>query len=139
MFMRRVIRRKKSGYVLGFILFSIGLILLFAVLWKAWPNMSASNDAFSALWSYLWSEQLDFGLGVRLRLMHLAIVGAAALVLGIVVLALSRQIFSVYAGENVLLQCPFCKNHWKASRGRGFAECPHCRQFVEPMEVKTGK
>jgi len=30
--MRRVIRRKKSGYALGFALFFIGLIVLFAVL-----------------------------------------------------------------------------------------------------------
>lgn len=137
--MRRVIRRKKSGYALGFILFFIGLIVLFAVLWKAWPNVSASYDVFSALWSYLWSKQFDFGFGVSLKLMHLTIMGAAVLILGIIVLALSRQIFSVYAGENVLLQCPFCKNHWKARRASGFAECPHCRQFVEPTEIKIGK
>jgi len=135
--MKRVIRRKKSGYALGFSLFSIGLIVLFAVLWSAWPNVSASYDVFSALRSYLWSEQLDFGVGVGLKLMHLTIMGAAALVSGIVVLALSRQIFSVYAGEHVLMKCPFCKNHWKARRASGFAECPHCRQFVEPTEIKT--
>jgi len=139
MFMKRVIRRKKSGYALGFMLFFTGLVVLFAVLRKAWPNVSTSYDVFSALWSYLWSKHFDFGLGVRLKLMHLAIMGTAALVLGIIVLALSRQVFSVYAGENVLLQCPFCKNHWKARRAKGFAECPHCRQFVEPKEVKIGK
>ena len=137
--MIRVIRRKKSGYALGFLLFSIGLIVLFAVLWKAWPNVSASHDVSSALWSFLWSKQFDFGLGVSLKLMHLTIMGAATLVSGIIVLALSRQIFSVYARENVLIQCPFCKNHWKARRASGFAECPHCRQFVEPTEVKIGK
>jgi len=137
--MRRIIYRKKSGYALGFTLFSIGLIVLFAVLWKAWPSVSASHDVFSALWSYLWSKQFDFGLGVSVRMIHLTIVGAVALFLGIIVLVLSRQIFSVYAGENVLLQCPFCKNHWKSRRAGGFAECPHCRQFVEPTEVKTGK
>jgi len=137
--MRRVIRRKNSGYALGFVLFCVGLIVLLAVLWRAWPNVSASQDVFSALWSYLWSEQFDFGLGVRLKLMHLAVMSAAAMVLGIIVLAFSQQIFSVYAGENVLLQCPFCKNHWKARRAGGFAECPHCRQFVEPREVKIGK
>jgi len=135
--MKRVIRRKKSGYALGFLLFSIGLIVLFAVLWSAWPNVSASHDVFSALWSYLWSRQFDFGVGVGLKLMHLTIMGAAALVSGIVVLALSRQIFSVYAGEHVLMKCPFCKNRWKARRASGFAECPHCRQFVEPTEIKT--
>ena len=137
--MRRIIRRKKSGYALGFTLFFIGLFVLFAVLWKAWPNVSASHDVFSALGSYLWTKQFDLGFGVGLKLMHLTMMGAAALVLGIFVLAFSRQVFSVYAGENVLLQCPFCKNHWKASRGRGLAECPHCRQYVEPRVVKIGK
>jgi hypothetical protein len=137
--MKRVIRRKKSGYALGFSLFSIGLIVLFAALWNAWPNVSGSYDVFSALWSYLWSKQFDFGLGVSLKLMHLTIIGAAALVSGIIVLALSRQIFSVYEGDHVLMKCPFCKNHWKARRASGFAECPHCRQFVEPTEAKIGK
>ena len=129
--MRRIIRRKKSGYALGFTLCLIGLIALSAVLWKAWPNVSASNDVFSALESYLWTKQFDFGFGVGLKLMHLAIMGAATLFSGIFVLALSRQVFFVSA-ENVLLQCPYCKNHWKAKRAKGFAECPYCRQFVQP-------
>jgi len=80
----------------------------------------------------------DFGVGVRLKLMHLTIMGAAALALGIFVLALSRQVFSV-SGENVLLKCPYCKNHWKASQASGYAECPHCRQFVQPIVKKIGK
>jgi len=137
--MKRIIRRKRSGYALGFALCFIGLIVLVAVLWKAWPSVSASHDGFSALESYLWANKFDFGLGVRLNLMHLTIMGAAALVLGIFVLVFSRQVFAVYAGENVLLQCPFCKNYWKATRGRGLAECPHCRQFVEPRVVRAGK
>ncbi|MFQ6068795.1 MAG: hypothetical protein ACE5KD_04540 [Candidatus Bathyarchaeia archaeon] len=137
--MRRIIRRKKSGYALGFALCFIGLIVLFAVLWKAWPNVSASDDVFSALSSYLWAKQFDFGFGVRLKLMHLSILSLAVLALGIFVLAFSRQVFSVYAGENVLLQCPFCKNRWKAGRASGWAECPHCRQFVQPTVVKIGK
>ena len=137
--MRRIIRRKKSGYALGFTLFFIGLIALFAVLWESWPNVSASDEVFSALESYLWANQFEFGLGVRLKLMHLTILGAATLALGIFVLAFSRQVFSVYSGENVLLQCSFCMNRWKANRGKGLAECPHCHQFVEQRVVKTGK
>lgn len=137
--MRRIIRRKKSGYALGFTLCFIGLTVLLAVLWKAWPNVSASDDVFSALESYLWTNHFDFGFGVGLKLTHLTMMGAAALVLGIFVLAFSRQVFSVYAGENVLLQCPFCRNRWKARRARGLAECPHCRQFVEPRVVKIGR
>ena len=137
--MRRIIRRKKSGYALGFTLCLIGLIVLFTVLWKAWPNVSASYDVFSALGSCLWTEQFDFGFGVRLILMHLTIKGAATLVLGLSVLMLSRQAFSISWGENILLQCPYCKNHWKARRAAGFSECPHCRQFVQPTVMDVGK
>ena len=137
--MKRIIRRKKSGYALGFTLCFIGLIVLFAVLWKAWPNVSNSPDVFSALGSYLLTTQFDFSVGVGLKLIDLTIIGVAVLALGIFVLALSRQIFSVSAGENVLLKCPYCKNHWKASRASGYAECPNCRQFVQPTVKKIGK
>jgi len=139
MLMKRIIRRKKSGYALGFTLCFIGLIVLFAVLWNAWPNVSDSPDVFSALGSYLLTKQVGFGGGVSLKLIDLTIIGAAVLALGIFVLALSRQIFSVSAGENVLLKCPYCKNHWKTSRASGYAECPHCRQFVQPTVKKIGK
>jgi hypothetical protein len=135
--MKRIIRRKKSGYALGFALCFVGLIVLFAVLWKAWPNVSDSPDVFSALGSYLLTKQFDFG-GVSLNLMDLTIIGAAVLALGFFVLAFSRKVFSV-SGENVLLKCPYCKNHWKASRASGYAECPHCRQFVQPTVKKIGK
>jgi len=137
MLMKRIIRRKKSGYALGFALCFVGLIVLFAVLWKAWPNVSDSPDVFSALGSYLLTKQFDFG-GVSLKLMDLTIIGAAVLALGFFVLAFSRKVFSV-SGENVLLKCPYCKNHWKASRASGYAECPHCRQFVQPTVKKIGK
>lgn len=135
--MRRIIRRKKSGYALGFLLCIVGLTMLAAVLWKAWPTVSASHDVFSALTSYLWTEQVGLGFGAELKLIHLTWIGAAVFALGILVLAFSRQVFSVYAGENVVLQCSYCRNNWKASRGKGLAECPHCRQFVEPRVVKT--
>jgi hypothetical protein len=137
--MKRIIRREKSGYALGFILCFIGLIVLFAVLWKAWPNVSNSPNVFSALGSYLLTKQFDFGVGVSLKLIDLTIIGVAVLALGIFVLALNRQVFSVSTGENVLLKCPYCKNHWKASRASGYAECPHCRQFVQPTVKKIGK
>ncbi|NIR86203.1 zinc-ribbon domain-containing protein [Candidatus Bathyarchaeota archaeon] len=135
--MRRIIRRKKSGYALGFALCLIGLVVLVAVLWEAWPNVSASNDVLSALEAYLWAKQLDFGAGFELKLMHLTIMGAAVLVLGAIVLALSQQVFSVSAGKNVLLRCPYCKNQWRARRAMGHAECPHCRQFVQPTVMRA--
>jgi hypothetical protein len=133
--MKKIIRRKKSGYALGFTLCFIGLIVLFTVLWEAWHNVSNSSDVFSALESYLWTKQIDLG-GVSLKLMHLTIISAAVLVLGIFILALSRQVFSVSAEENILLKCPYCKNHWKASRASGYVECPHCRQFIQPTVKK---
>ncbi len=129
--MRRIIRRKKSGYAAGLTLCLIGMLVMLVVLWNAWPNVSASPDIFSALKSYLWTGKLEFGFGISLKLIHLTIAGAATLFLGIFVLALSRQVFLV-SSEGVLLQCPFCKNHWKARRAKGFAECPYCRQFVQP-------
>lgn len=129
--MRRIIRRKRSGYALGFALCLIGIMVLIVVLWNAWPNVSASQDIFSALRSYLWTEQLDLGFGVSLKLIYLTIAGAATFFSGIVILALSRQVFFV-SSEGVLLHCPYCKNHWKATRAKGFAECPYCRQFIQP-------
>jgi hypothetical protein len=135
--MKRIIRGKKSGYALGFAFCFVGLIVLFAVLWNAWPNVSNSTDMFSALGSYLLTKQFDFG-DVSLKLIDLTIIGIAVLALGIFVLALNHQVFSV-SRENILLKCPYCKNHWKASRASGYAECPHCRQFVQPTVKKTGK
>jgi len=132
--MRRITIHYVIGYALGFVLCFVGLTVLVAVLWKAWPDVSGSYDVFSALEAYLWAEEFDFGFGVRLKLMHLTVMAAAALVLGVFVLAFSRQ--ALYEGERVLLQCPFCKNQWKASRARGWSTCPHCNQLVQPTVVK---
>lgn len=137
--MRRIIRRKKSGYALGFALFFIGLIALFAVLWKAWPNVSTSDNVLSALGSYLWTEQFNLIPGVTFKLVYITAMSVFFLAFGSVVLAFSRQVFSVAGGESVLLQCPYCKNNWKANRAQAWAECPHCRQFIRPTLVKPGK
>jgi hypothetical protein len=90
---------------------------------------------FPALEQYLWTTEFDLGLGVRLKLMHYTIMGTATLVLGILVLALSRKALDVE--ENVLLQCPFCKNQWKASRAKGWGKCPYCNHTVHPTAVKN--
>ena len=135
--MKKITIHYITGYALAFALCFIGLTVLIAVLWTAWPNVSASHDILSALEAYLWTEEFNFGFGIKLNLMHLTIMGAAALVLGIIMLAFSRQI--LYAGDNVLLQCPFCKNQWKASRARGWAKCPHCNQLIQPIVVKQSR
>jgi len=135
--MRRILRREKSGYALGLIFCLLGLILLAAVLWKVWLRVSISQLVLSDLWSYLWTEQLDFPLGVGFKLIYFTILGVVILFSGAVMLALSQKWFTL-SGETILLTCPYCKNHWRASRGKGWAECPHCRQFVQPQVAKTG-
>jgi len=134
-FMKKITIHYITGYALAFALCFIGLTVLVAVLWTAWPNVSTSYDILSALETYLWTKELDTGFGITLNLMHLTIIGAATLVSGITILAFSRQIF--YEGESVLLQCPFCKNQWKANRARGWAKCPHCNQLIQPTVVKN--
>jgi len=135
--MRRILRREKSGYTLGLIFCLAGLFLLAVVLWKTWPYLSVSQLVLSDLLSYLWTEQFDFPLGIGVKLLHLTILGALILFSGTVMLAVSQKWFTL-SGETVLLICPYCRNHWRASRAKGWAECPHCRQLVQPRAMKKG-
>jgi len=133
--MRRIIRRQLSSHILGSLLVLVGVIILIVVFWKAWSSVSASSNVLSSLWSYILTEQVDLASTVTLKLLYLSIMGAIFLVLGIVVIAFSRQVFYL-SGESVWLTCPYCKNHWRASRAKGWAECPHCRQFIKPNVEK---
>jgi len=133
--MRRIIRRQLSSHILGSLLVLVGVIILIVVFWKAWSGVSASSNVLSSLWSYILTEQVDLASTVTLKLLYLSIMGAIFLVLGIVVIAFSRQVFYL-SGESVWLTCPYCKNHWRASRAKGWAECPHCRQFIKPNVEK---
>lgn len=135
--MRRVIRRKLSGQVLGAILFIVGIGVLFAVFLKAYLGVSTSSNLLSSLWSYILTEQVNIASLATLKLSYVSIMGAIFLVLGIVVLGFSRQIFYL-SGESVWLVCPYCKNSWKARRAVGWAECPYCRKFNQP-QVKKAK
>lgn len=135
--MRRILRREKSGYALGLIFCLIGLFLLAVVLWKTWLHVSVSQHVLSDLWSYLWTEQIDFAFGVTFKLIYLTVLGITIFFAGTVMLALSQKWFTL-PGETVLLTCPYCKNHWRANRAKGWAECPHCRQFIQPNVEKTG-
>jgi len=134
--MRRVIRTKQSGQVLGSILCLAGFAALFTVFWKAWPQASASSDAASSLWGRILTEEINLASMVTVKLVYLTTLGTIFLVLGIVVLGFSRQVFYV-SGESVWLHCPYCKNSWKARRAVGWAECPHCRKFIQPQTKKT--
>ena len=132
----KVVRRIKSGFALGFILCLAGLILLVIVLLKTWPTMPSSQPDLSELWSFLWTAQLAFPLGVNLRLIYVSIAGISLFLGGVIILFLSEKWF-IFSGESVWLTCPFCKNHWKTSRAKGWAECPNCRKFVQPQVKKT--
>jgi hypothetical protein len=113
----------------------MGSIALILVFWKAWPNASSSSSALSALWTQISSQQVSLGSIVTLKLIYITIAGTVLLISGLVVLALSRQIFYV-SRESTLLQCPYCRNQWKARRAMGWAECPFCRKFINPQTVK---
>lgn len=134
--MRRVIRRRMSGQVLGALLFLIGLGILSAVLLKAWPSVSNSSNFLSALWAYVLSEQISLFQAVTLRLSYLSAMAIIFLIFGLVSLGFSRQIFYL-SSESTVLTCPYCRNSWKARRAVGWAECPHCRKFIQPQVRKT--
>ena len=133
--MHRIIRTKNSGQVIGSILCLLGCAALLVVFWKAWPGTSGSTDMLSALWLQILNGNLSTGPVVTFRLLYLTIGGSVFLILGVMVLALSRQIFYVTYGSS-LLQCPYCKNQWKARRAMGWAECPYCRKFIQPNAVR---
>ncbi len=134
-FMHRIIRTKQSGQILGGLLCLVGFAALLVVFWKAWPNASGSANVFSAFWSEILAGQINVASVVTLKLVYLTVAGTGLLLLGVVVLAFSRQVFYASSGSS-MLQCPYCKNQWKARRGMGWAECPYCRKFINPQTVK---
>ena len=133
--MHRIIRTKQSGQVLGAVLCLAGFLALIVALWKAWPGASDSSNSLSALWSHILSGQVSLGSTMTLKLIYVTIAGTVFLISGLAVLTLSRQIFMVSRGSN-LLQCPYCRNQWSARRAMGWAECPFCRKFIHPQTVK---
>jgi len=133
--MHRIIRTKQSGQILGSLLCLLGFGALLVVFWKAWPNVSGSANVFSRLWSEILIGQINLASIVTLKLVYLTVAGTGLLILGVVVLAFSRQIFYV-SSASTQLQCPYCRNQWKARRSMGWAECPYCRKFIHPQTVK---
>jgi len=109
--------------------------MLAVVMWKAWPTVSASSNFISQLWSTILSEQIEVSSLASFKLVYLFIMGVFFLGLGVIALVLSRQIF-YGAGTPVLLKCPYCHNSWRARRAKGYAECPHCRKFVQPQVMR---
>ncbi len=133
--MKRILRRQRSGYALALILCLIGLIALLVTLWKTWSEVSSAQDPFSVFWTLLWTYEFDFIPGIGFKLAYLTILGAVSMIVGVVILILSRQWVSL-PGETTLFQCPFCKKRWRAIRDKGLVHCPHCNQLVHPTMVE---
>ena len=133
--MSRIIITKLSNRIIGAFLCLLGLGMLAVVLWKAWPTVSASSNFLSELWSTILTEQFEIASVASFRLVYAFIMSIFFLGLGIIALILSRQVF-YGAGAPAVLKCPYCNNTWKARRAKGYAECPHCRKFVQPQVIR---
>jgi hypothetical protein len=133
--MSRIIITKFSSRVLGAFLCLVGLSILAVVLWKAWPTVSASTNLFTSLWSTILAQQIEITSIGSFRLVYLFFMSIFFLGLGVIAIILSQQVF-YGAGLPVLLKCPYCHNSWKAKRAKGYAECPHCRKFVQPQVIR---
>ena len=131
----KILRRQKSAHALSIILCAIGVIALFATLWRIWPQISVAKDPFSTFLTLLWTEKLNFIPEVEFRLVSLFILGDVMLVLGVVVYVLSVQWFYL-PGKVVWYRCPFCNKEWKSSGDKALVHCPFCRQLVHPTMIE---
>jgi hypothetical protein len=113
----------------------IGMIALFATLWRIWPQISSAKDPFSTFLTLLWTEKLNFIPEVEFRLVSLFILGDVMLVLGVVVYVLSVQWFYL-PGKVVWYRCPFCNKEWRSSGDKALVHCPFCRQLVHPTMIE---
>jgi len=133
--MKKILRRQRSGYALSFLLWSLGLAILFFVLWKTWPQVSSAENPVSVFWTVLWTENLGFVPGVEFKLIYLIVLATAMLFTGFMVFRLSRKRF-LLRGTNSWLQCPFCKKRWRTGPDKALVHCPYCRQLVHPVLVE---
>lgn len=131
----KILRRQKSAHALSIILCMIGMIALFATLWRIWPQISSAKDPFSTFLTLLWTEKLNFIPEVEFRLVSLFILGDVMLVLGVVVYVLSVQWFYL-PGKVVWYRCPFCNKEWRSSGDKALVHCPFCRQLVHPTMIE---
>ena len=127
----KILRRQKSAYALSIVLCVIGVIALFATLWRIWPQISSAKDPFSTFLTLLWTEKLNFIPEIEFRLVSLFILGDAMLILGVMVYVLSVQWFYL-PGKVVWYRCPFCNKEWRSSGDKALVHCPFCRQLVHP-------
>lgn len=132
--MKKTLRRQKSAYVLSSILCFVGLAGLLVAVWKTWPQVSSSENPFSTFGTLLWTERIDFVQGFGFRLIYATVLASTSLIVGIVVLVLSRQWFYL-PGKTLMFECPFCKNRWTALGDKGLVHCPHCQQLIHPKMI----
>lgn len=129
--MRKILRRQRSVYALSILLCITGIIALAATLWKIYPQLSVSQNPFSAFSTLLWEESISITSAIEIKLIYLIVFGDIALVLGFILWLLSRQ-WLVVPGKTVRYECPYCKKTWKAVGDKALVHCPHCRQLVHP-------
>ncbi|MBS7647556.1 MAG: hypothetical protein QXQ64_06015 [Candidatus Bathyarchaeia archaeon] len=129
--MKRILRKQKSTYIVGIFLCLLGITALIVALWKICPKFSTSQNLLSTFLSLLWTENINVGNLIELKLVYLVIFGDIALVFGFILWLLSRQ-WLIVPGKTVWYQCPFCKKRWKAVGDKALIHCPHCRQLVHP-------
>lgn len=134
--MKKVLRKQRSVYALSIFLILAGITALAAVLWKAYPRLSVSQDPLSTFLAFLWEENVQVANLIAFKLVYLVILGDVALVLGFILWLLSRQ-WLIVPGKTAWYECPFCKKRWKATGDKALVHCPHCRQLVHPKIVKS--
>jgi hypothetical protein len=131
----KILRRQRSAVALSIALCVAGVIALLATLWKTWQQISIAKDPFSTFLSLLWTQKLELIQGVEFRLVYLAILGDALLIVGVVVYVLSVQWFYL-PGKIVWYRCPFCNKDWRSTGDKALVHCPHCRQLVHPIMIE---
>jgi hypothetical protein len=131
----KILRRQRSAVALSIALCVAGVIALLATLWKTWQQISIAKDPFSTFLSLLWTQKLELILGVEFRLVYLAILGDALLIVGVVVYVLSVQWFYL-PGKIVWYRCPFCNKDWRSTGDKALVHCPHCRQLIHPIMIE---
>jgi DNA-directed RNA polymerase subunit RPC12/RpoP len=129
--MKKVLRKQKSAYALSLILCLAGIFAILGTLWKAYPQLSSSEDPFSTFLSLLWTEKITLGSLLEFKLIYLVILGDVMLISGAILWILSRQ-WLLIPERTVWFECPFCKKKWKSIGDKALVHCPHCRQLVHP-------
>lgn len=93
--MKKILRKQKSGYALSFVLWLLGIVAVFWVIWKTWPEVSVAGNPFSVFWDSLWTETLVSVSGVEFKLLYLAVLGTALIVSGFLMFSVSRKWFTL--------------------------------------------